>query len=808
MNMKKDRNIFKSNRRLRIFLSLLQGWLFFLTSANGQTASGDRGFINTYNQYRSQYLQEKIYVHTDKNSYISGEICWFRLYYVDAFSNKPAFVSKIAYVEILDKNNRPVLQQKVSLKPAESESSMIIPVSLASGTYIFRAYTNWMKNFSPENYFEKAIRVINPNFLQPDSSIVKFTRYDIQFFPEGGNLVQNIQSKVAFRITDAYGRGLDCEGLLLNATGDTVARFHPLHMGLGNFSFTPVAGQSYKALIRFPHGEEVMKELPAAYAQGYVMNLTKRNDLQIVVNLNVSSALEGENISLFIHGSHSSLPVKTGKIQNHTAEFIINPEELEDGISQFTIFNQNGQPICERLYFSFPKKKLMISALTNPGYGKREKIDLDLTVADELGKPVNADMSVAVYRLDSLQGVEETDIRNYLYLTAELGTFESPAFYFRDNGKGREEDIENLLLTHGWRRFNWKDLSEQKSLPVEFAPEYNGHIVQGILVNTKTGVPAPRINAYLSVPSTRTQFRPTTSDQNGKVKFELMGFYGSQELIVQTNPKEDSLFHIDLANPFSQKYGSFVPPDFPLPSKNSSELLDQHIHEQVQHIYEGTRLSKFVMQYVDSNPFYTVPDEKYLLDDYVRFQTMEEVFREYVHSLNVVRRKANFQIYLFDNTDKTLFLDEPLILIDGVPFFYTNELIHQDPLKVKRIDLVNREYALGSHTFTGIINLTTYHGDLEGIVLDPHAIVLDYPGIQEKREFFERRYETEDLVNSRMPDFRTLLYWCPEVRSGADGKKQLSFYTSDLPGKYAVVIQGLSEGGVPGSQVVFFAVKK
>jgi hypothetical protein len=807
MNMNKTKKIFEMWGGNRILLFILQGAMLFST-ANGQNSSTDKGFISAYNQYRSQYLQEKLYVHTDKNSYITGEICWFRIYCVDAFSNKAVNLSKIAYVEILDQNNRPVLQEKVSLKPGESESSIIIPVSLASGTYKFRAYTNWMKNFGPEYFFEKAIRIINPNMLQPDSSVIKIKRYDIQFFPEGGNLVQNIQSKVAFRITDAYGRGLDCEGLLLNSTGDTILRFHPLHLGLGHFIFTPLAGQSYKALVRFPRGEEVIKEFPAVYSKGYVMNLVKRNDSQVVVKLNVSPDLEGEDLSLFVHGNQKALAVQKGKIQNHAAEFVVKPEELEDGISQFTVFNQNGQPVCERLYFIYPKKKLLFSVETKPEYGIREKVNLDLNVADEKGKPVYSDMSLAVYRLDSLQGVEEMDIRNYFYLTAELGAFESPAFYFRENEKDREEDMENLMLTHGWRRFNWNDLIQQKPLKVEYSPEYNGHIVQGIVVNNKTGLPSPHINAYLSVPSNRTQYRPTTSDQNGKVKFELIGFYGSQELIVQTNPKEDSIYHIEIASPFSQKYGAFTAPDFPLPSKNSSQLLDQHIHEQVQHIYDGTRLNKFIMQYVDSNPFYIVPDEKYLLDDYVRFQTMEEVLREYVHSLNVVRRKDNFQIYLFDNTNRSVFEDEPLILVDGVPFFYTNELIHQDPLKIKRIDLINREYALGSQTYSGIINLTTYHGDLEGIVLDPRAIVLDYPGIPEKREFFERRYETEELVNSRMPDYRTLLYWSPQIKSGSDGKKQINLYTSDLPGKYAVVLQGLSEKGVPGSQVVFFTVKK
>jgi hypothetical protein len=343
---------------------------------------------------------------------------------------------------------------------------------------------------------------------------------------------------------------------------------------------------------------------------------------------------------------------------------------------------------------------------------------------------------------------------------------------------------------------------------VEFSPEHNGHIIKGIVMNSKTGTPTPRVDAFISVPSSRSQFRQTTSDEQGRVKFEAYDFYGSDELIVQTNPREDSIYHIDIANPFSSKYSVAVPPDLPVPSKNSPTLLEQHIHSQVQRIYDGTRLSQFDMQYVDTNPFYIVPDEKYLLDDYVRFQTMEEVLREYVHSMNVVRRRNNFQVYLFNRPENTVFPDEPLILIDGVPFFYTNELIHQDPMKIKRLDLINREYALGYHTYEGVVNLTTFHGDLEGIVLNPHAVVLDYPGIPERREFFERQYTTEEQINSRMPDYRTLLYWSPEITLDTEQKKRISFFSSDLPGKYALVVQGISKNGLPGSQVVFFTVKK
>jgi hypothetical protein len=187
---------------------------------------------------------------------------------------------------------------------------------------------------------------------------------------------------------------------------------------------------------------------------------------------------------------------------------------------------------------------------------------------------------------------------------------------------------------------------------------------------------------------------------------------------------------------------------------------------------------------------------------------MEEVLREYVTSVDVLRKRDKFQLLVYNYPLKEFFRSPPLILIDGVPVFDPNRLFHQDPLKVRRIDLITREYFLGYQILDGVVNCTTYHGDLDGFDMDPHATVLDYPGIPGQREFFTPVYETEQAVSSRMPDFRTLLYWSPQIKTGLDGKNQISFYTSDLPGKYAMVVQGLTEKGEPGSRVVFFTVKK
>jgi hypothetical protein len=782
-------------------------FIMFGAGAYSQAPAMNKILDNDLSQFWSSYAQEKIYVHTDKTTYTTREICWYRIYYVDAFTNQPATMSKIAYVEILDKNNHSVLQQMISLKEGQSSGSLVIPINIASGTYTFRAYTNWMKNFGPEYFFQKSIRIINPRKLQADSTVKKINRYDVQFFPEGGNLVQQIETRVGFRITDDYGRGLACEGSILNTHGDTVLRFRPLHKGLGNFTFTPVAGQSYRAIVHFPNGDSVFKELPAIYPEGMVMNLTRKDSSVITVLVRSSPGLESREIYLMVHGSRGAMPVKTGKLTGQSASFMIDLRDLNDGISQFTVFSQNGMPVCERLYFKYPQSQLLIAAQTEPEYNTRKKINIDLLTREMSGNAVSADMSLSVYHIDSLQNADENDIRSYLYLSAEIGSVESPSFYFEGDGKSREADMENLMMTHGWRRFNWNDIVQKNTADIQFAPEYNGHIIHGKVVTNRSGAVVPLTDAYLSIPSTHTQYRSTTSDSAGRVKFEMPEFYGSQEIIVQTNPNTDSTDHVEIDIPYSQKFSESRPGEFYIPSLNSPTLLEKAIQAQVQQVYSGPRLNESVTQNVDTTPFYVVPDEKYLLDDYTRFQTMEEVFREYIHSVDVTRRKDKFEIYAFEKSKK-IFSDPPLILIDGVRFFNTNELMEQNPMKIRRIDLVTSRYGLGYQTYEGIVNLTTYHGDLDGIELDPHALVLDYPAIPPERIFFAPQYETEEQVSSRMPDYRSLLFWTPQIKPDIHGKKQVSFYSSDVTGKYAVVVQGLTQKGEPGSTVIFFDVKK
>ena len=184
-------------------------------------------------QYESKQLREKIYLQTDKSYYITGEICWFKSYVVEASSNKPFSLSKVAYVEILNRESKPVSQGKILVQDGIGSGSFFIPLSLPSGSYKIRAYTNWMKNFGPEFFFEKNIMIINTQKRERDSLIGVTPSYDIQFFPEGGTLVEGNPSVVAVKAVDETGKGVNAEGDIVDGDNKTVAHFQTGLFGMG-----------------------------------------------------------------------------------------------------------------------------------------------------------------------------------------------------------------------------------------------------------------------------------------------------------------------------------------------------------------------------------------------------------------------------------------------------------------------------------------------------------------------------------------------------------------------------------------------
>ena len=302
-------------------------WIFFLlvliSNVQAQQVNLD-SIASRFENFNANNLQEKIFVHTDREMYLAGEIIWFKLYYTSGAKNELLDLSKIAYVEVIDKNQKPILQAKISIEKGTGNGSFYLPVSLTSGNYQFRAYTNWMKNFSPDYFFNKNISIVN-SLLKPEniqSDKASATRYDVQFFPEGGQIIENLPGKVAFRAIDNQGKGLDFNGTLLDQNNAVLLRFKPLKFGIGSFSFIPESGKTYRALIELP-GEKISREIPIAKI-GYVIQLSDNQNDKLKLSVQTNGISANQKVHLFVHTRQVKIMKVSADLDMGKAEFLID----------------------------------------------------------------------------------------------------------------------------------------------------------------------------------------------------------------------------------------------------------------------------------------------------------------------------------------------------------------------------------------------------------------------------------------------------------------------------------------------------
>jgi hypothetical protein len=748
------------------------------------------------NRKRQVECPEKVYVHLDRPSYLVGETLWLKMWVTDE-DRKASQLSSVGYLEVINADQIPVIQAKVSLQNGSGDGSLPIPANIPTGNYVVRAYTRWMKNFPSSHYFETSISILNPFVSVPSEQTATSNEElppDIQFFAEGGLALVDVECKVAVKAQTPEGIGMEFEGRLSDQNGTLVASFRSLTSGMGQFRFTPSKGASYQVEILDAKGKTYTFPLDLVRETGYALQLRESED-EIALTVNSGASQSNNFLHLLIYNGKESVayqtPTPSGK-----ANFVVPKSALKPGVNALIVFDQNLSPVAERLFFQPFRQTPTVEM--NPEkrvFGKREKVTLDiqpLDLSDSL------ESSLAVYITDSLPAPDSPSINAYLLLVSDLkGHIENPDQYFNRSTSDQREAIDLLMLTHGWRRYQKEQLLSDQIAP-KFLPELDGHLITGKIVSLDHTTARPNRPIFAAYPSMKANPWVAISDNDGKFLLETRDFVGTKELVFQTNFRADSTCAILVNDPFAPASVSTIR----LPGLSSSDisredLLKRSINMQTLNSYFPPRK---ILTKPDSIAFFGKPDFSYFLDDYTRFPTMEEVLSEYIPTVMVRLRRGKYYTRVVETgVHKQLFTEDPLLLIDGIPVFDTDRIVNFDPLKIKKAEVVNRMYYLGPLTFPGIVSYSTYTNDLSGFEVDPRALVIAYHGTLEKREFYAPVYDQPRKNAQRLADLRNLMFWSPSVTVAPGVKKQVEFYTSDQPGTYNVVLQGLSKNGTPVS---------
>jgi hypothetical protein len=415
---------------------------------------------------------ELTYIQTNKDIYETGEDLWFKVYLLDSKYLTPSILSKTLYLQLLnERTGKAVWEEKYEIRNGFSDGRVYINSTLPEGYYLLSVYTPY--SFLGDSTEFKALKRVeirsditlkaNMHNELKGSLTAGGDSSDLQLsvFPEGGDLVSGIQSKLAFKAVNINGYPVDVSGTLFE---DSVAvlRFNSIHAGMGSFEFIPDNSKKYYIRLTVPATNKTFL-LPEIADEGMTMKLGKRDNGSLNFIVSQSPGLNEQDVYIRIQCRGIVYGMATAHLEREL-RIKVPVEELPQGIAEVTLFNGSLKPVAERLVYTNPERKLNITAtISRDVYAQRGKAELKLNVKDESGRPVIANLGVSVFDRSYLNPGDSSNILSHFYLAEQLkGRIYNPSYYFNNTGKERDEALDLLLLTQGWRRYIWSETNLAK----------------------------------------------------------------------------------------------------------------------------------------------------------------------------------------------------------------------------------------------------------------------------------------------------------------------------------------------------------
>lgn len=818
------------------------GLLLLVSTGFSVAFSGsDDGFINQlierFQAYNQQRPTEKVYLHTDRETYLTGETIWMNGYLFNGTTHVADTVSRVLYVDLIDPIARKV-RLRLQLRPTDgyAPGQLTLPDSMPAGTYQLRAYTNFMRNEPEDYFFTKTLTVLRPDGSMPADNVARkpaLNRPDVQFLPEGGQLVEGLDGRVAFKAVGSSGRYADVSGFVLNSGKDTVAGFFSMYAGMGYFAIKPEAGQTYTAFVRLGDGTVVAYPMPAAQPQGVVMqvdNLSNKSHIRVYVRHNKtagSPAAGSPAATMTLVAQTRGAIVQVAKVPLDKRSLVVQLPKagFPEGITQLTLFDEMGRPVCERLAF-IDKNEQVNVALTpaKTTYKNRERVELTVTTTNAAGKPVAAHLSLAAVdaRLAPEADSGGATITSHLLLSSDLtGTIERPGYYFDPANANRVQNLDLLLLTQGWRRFAWTDVLAGRIAPVKY-PIERGLSLTGRVIRPNQKDIGGRVKLTFVLARRDSagkdagrDFLAGESDEQGNYAAYDLDFTDTTTVLIQGTKGRancDLVITLDqLLTPTVTMtrvpYNSFVFRRDELAEfirrTNEYQEIERQIRRNGEVLLQSVTVKAKRYEERDSRTIYGTPDATVKFDqtNTAGRLTILDVIQGRVAGVQVTGSgmSARVQIRGAANFNGPL---EPLFVLDGMPMDLQG-IMGISVQDVDRVDVLKGASAAiyGSRGSGGVISILTKRGSPNADLTKeaaPGTLVAKLPGYATLREFYAPRYDVKNEARDRRPDYRTTLFWSPMVRTGADGKARVSFFTSDAKTTLRIRAEGATTDGMPG----------
>lgn len=580
--------------------------------------------------YTAIHRQEKVFVHTDRPAYAAGETIWFSAYVLSAATQRLNNSERVLYVELLAPDGVLLQKQIFKINDGIAEGQLELQESMQGGSCFLQAYTNWQRNAGSALYFRKQIQIskagrtaspvadslmANSAGKQPavagEADCALEPGYSMQFYPEGGYLLEGINAKVAFEILDEFGHAVEAAGMVFDEKGEVVAAINAMWNGKGFFMLTPQAGKHYYALIEKQRGEEQHFPLPEAVMLGMnlsVVNHAHRDQLQVNIVLKSESPGESEAFLLCMQHGIARHAVKLKLKADEPVSLSFDKADFKTGIVHFTLFDANKMPRSERLVMIDNQDQLNISVRElNEPKAPRELLELELVFTTNDGQAVKGDFSVSVNDAGRIPSslYQHHNLVNYLALFSDLGQAIPDAHGLLDNTGSARFKNELLMLTNGWRRYDWHQiLADTIALP-EYFVESGIYIEGQVMSNMRNNKVKPGIEVTMMISGTAMQLFTEQADDEGRFTFLLNDFNDTLSAVVQTKNrlKNNKDFGLDLKSNIHSK-----PADYSWLSDWRPIQSDTGRIRTKQVLFEADELSRELSRAIETDTFVITSD--------------------------------------------------------------------------------------------------------------------------------------------------------------------------------------------------------
>ena len=767
----------------------------------------------------ANYPQQKVHLHLDKPYYAIGEDMWLKAYVVTAENREPAPIGKVLYVELINDKNEIAKKAKLEIKNGFADHHFNLVDSLYSGTYRIRAYTNYMRNYDADFFFEKAIVI--RNVLDKEPVVAEKTQtgnLSVKFFPEGGKLVTGLRSKVGVKALTPDGLGANLSGYITDKSNTKVAEFSTEHAGMGVFAFTPLAGEKYTAVVTDANGALKQFDVPKAEETGYVFAINS-NDNELIVRITASSQLvDGKELYVVGQANGKTCVSFTSKISGPISIVKLDKKLFPTGIAQFTLFDQTLNPVLERLVFVDHKDELKIDVTNNSKENSvKKKSAFEIAVADINNNQVDGNFSVSVTDMDALPFDEndETTILSNLLLSSDLkGFIEKPNYYFNTANPDRAKYLDNLLLTQGWTRFVWKDIISETEPKITFRPEQTLEISGKVLNEFNKPLANAKVSMFSATPGLFLKL-DTVSDASGNFVFDRLDLpHNASILFKATDRKNGKFVKLQLDEPprvrESANYGMRVNMNQYL--ENTKKMFEEMVR---YNIMDGTTLLKTVeiKTKANSKSLLNIPNSANASGAADRVITQEmlkdaiDIFSPFYKASGVMVRNSTLYRTRASSSMTQSTPPPMMLIVDGI-IMPSGTITDINPADLAGIEIVTSNYnlaVLGPDAAGGAVYFTTKKGNWKGPSSTNTAKVTD-AGFSITKEFYSPDYENPK-TNQLIQDLRSTIYWNPKLITNQKGLAKFDFFNASLQGNYKITIEGMDAFGNIGRKVYTYLVK-